>query len=305
MPRPIPDVYRITPADSAETMMAELYSHFNGGSTKFTANTGTENGAVSGGDGFSVDPVDVGETWTANFRRLNTTDVNCLIDPAGTITDPGDTGSTPTSSSLSSPESNCFPAIPITGNVVLILEWDDAFMVLQEDATNVFYSGSAHIGRVLVPDSTDVALIGEDGLGIFGGIPTATAGSATAWCYSAGSATNQLRWGISGTSSNDWLSGDGIPDANVYNPLIGDCQTGNGTGGFAPCVVSFSKAGNARIIGSAKYWQTWYVADTHKTVIEHPDTGEDLYMYTGGYSTGVTTGKLIVPWPDATDPDAP
>lgn len=87
MTLPIPDATRFPLGVNTdmEDLLAELYSHFNGTSTKW--NVANSAGTPAGSDGFTISPVAAGENFQINFRRESTSVCAFVLDPEGSITD--------------------------------------------------------------------------------------------------------------------------------------------------------------------------------------------------------------------------
>jgi hypothetical protein len=264
--------------------------------------TGTNTGTL-GGDGFTITPtVTPSPDFQANFHRTSTTLIKGHLDP-GTTSAPGSAGPevAPTKSTFSSPEKSVLPTINASGNVCLVVEWADAFMVLVEDSTNVFYASGYHAGIILEPLVQDYIALGTDGLGILGGVPSGGTAIATMWLRSTvGGTHNTFRINNTETEATDWQNTDVNP-----LPYQGTSTTNrlHASGYYGVCPSFRWHSTTQRWYGVHKYVWIWYPNKTFKTRLQNPSGGEDLYMCLGGHSTGITTGPLVIPWPDNTDPD--
>lgn len=275
--------------------MAALYDHFKNNSLKWAANESTPNGSPDGADGFSIDPVG-SETFSINFRRAGSNAIRGLIDPDGNITDPGNTSTSPTASANASREEEVLYLIETSGNVCLVLEWEDAIMVLVEEDTGNIFSGY-HVGRIFEPVSQDLVSQGVDGLGVLGGEPRSGTSGTSRWGYSGGGRRNAFRVNNTGVEANDWTGTNAPAFPSSVSTGAEQIQNVN----YAPLPKYVNVDG--RLIGVMKYWFLIDPPQTSKTRLRESG-GEDLYMYLGTSDPGSTT-QDIVAWPDGVDPNNP
>lgn len=250
----------ITPTGGGGTFEMQNYfevleNHFStGASTKFTYNGGP---APTSNEGFILTPVDESnQYWQLNFRRLNATEANLMIDPGGTITDPGDTGTTPTGASVkASAEMTAWdlaiPSAAATGDTLVLIELDDALLLVHIDtgAPATFNPITVHAGKVYVPFFSNDVGVGDgqgdhyaDGLGILGGITTFGASGANSLLTTSINTRNTARG-----AEALWFAPTGVA-ASIYDNRIDDKRRPrpfdvilNDTDGFGDAIIGYSR----------------------------------------------------------------
>lgn len=183
----VPDCTELFPAANTPAgILAALYTHWNGGG-RFSiddANTTTN----TGDEGITISPDAAAETWQANLRNNGGNIIEASVEPAGTITDAGD--STPTAPTGTTADWSTESTWDVTengagaGSRYWLIETDDHFTFLVTNTADAYDANGAHIGRCYFPtNGANMEAIGQDGLVCATGRPdepTAGAGS-TDW----------------------------------------------------------------------------------------------------------------------------
>lgn len=291
---PTPDMYKITAAtNSVDDMMAALFSHWSGTSTKFVASAGD---AVTAGDPGSYSfrlntKNNPSELWTVNFRNSGTvgspsaTDVEMALDPSGDTAfvdpkDPADTAGPAWTGELTSFN---YVSGSLNGDA-LVLEWADAVMVLLYGTAGTFWPRGFHFGRVYVPfAASDEEDNYRDGLGLLGSIPSNLL-STTSWISST--ATDAVfRTGLTTwVGKNDW-------PATINAGML---TVGADTG--VPVPISLYVVGK-RYLGFMKYLQGW-TGENARVRLQN-GSGVFRYMFV---SSNAGTSTLVVPCDNTTIP---
>lgn len=273
-------------SNNSQELVTRLQAHWGGTSTRFANAAGV---TTTAGTSLSVLPTDEAEPWQVNLRRTTTTSMTFTIDPEASITNAGNTGSTPTgASNKACPELAAFVLPSATANLrVWLLEWVDAFCLLCFDVGMGYFQAGVMVGKVYVPDMTGVP--GQDGLGIFGGAPV-----ISGWFGTSGGSLSRVRVGESGVPANDWLIPWGWAGTTSTHLRGGAYRLGT----FFLCTGNYVGAGGAFPVGIAKYW--FYTAVLRSGAVRLQDsTGEDFAIYTTSTSG---SDRNVVPWPDGVDP---
>ena len=279
-----------------------LENHFStGASTKFSYNGGP---APTSNEGFILTPVDAAnQYWQLNFRRLNATEANLMIDPGGTITDPGDTGTTPTGASVkASAEMTCWdlaiPAAAATGDTLVLIELDDALFLVHIDTGGpaTFNPITVHAGKVYVPYFSNDVGSGDgqgdhyaDGLGILGGITLFGAGGSNSLLTTTPNTRNIARG-----AETLWFAPFG-QNASPHDNRIDDKRRPrpfdvvlDSTDGFADAII-----GNSRYL--------LYAGDPGANQLPGAKEESATDAWVRVRSTAATTAQII-PWDLTTTP---
>lgn len=281
--------------DATEDGFAEaLYAHWasGGASTKFTASDPYD--TTAGGTGsfsFTLDPDDVGETWQANFRRGGTPAADAgdnfgyfTIDPGAGITN---------SSTLANATSDASSDIKCTyiadaSYTVALLEWDDAFMILQESADGSYYPYGCHVGRIFSGILQSNIDNGLDGLGVLGYIPMwGNAAGANHWLANTGANTSEMHTGTDEWSAAPYQAWDFTVSVATE---VGDRRE--------PVPIVWSRVSAYCPLGVMKYIYKWSPEDTPKTRLADGSL-DPKYMYT---TNSYVVTDQIVPWDLTTIP---
>ena len=271
-------------------LLEQLYNHFNITSTQCSISS-TPTGAPAGSGSFTITADAVAETFQINFRQATTTTCWVTIDPDGAITNAGTAGNpgvAPTGLSANAgPEVLGF-STSSTGSKAIILEWDDAIMLLLEDTATTFYRNGIHAGRILQPFFADDLSRGIDGLALLGGIPNLGAASNN-WAHYSGATGSYIHINNNG-AAGDWLNTIYWTNTGVVTTAsIGDAYY------FPPFVMQAGNTG-ARELGICKYLYRADILRVAKIRLED-NLGVTKYMYIGS-----STSPILIPWPDATPP---
>lgn len=292
MPFPVPDMYKITAAtNSVDDMMAALYAHWSGASTKFIALQPT---SVSAGDtgsySYTLQPRPGSlEYWNVSFRNSgsigtpSTTDVKVALDPKGDIRDPTDPSTTASLEWTGELTSFNYVSGSLSGEA-LVLEWADALMVLFYGTAGDFWPKGFHLGRVYVPlSSSDAEDTYRDGLGLLGSIPSNLL-VPTSWTSSTATAA------VFRTGQTTWIGKDDWP-ATVTAGML---NVGADTNVPVPLMLYLS---SKRYLGFLKYLQGW-TGEVARTRLQN-GSGVFRYMFV---SSGAGTSTLVVPCDNTTIP---
>lgn len=166
-----------------------IENHYRTGqSTKFTYNGGPSPTT----EGFILTPVDESNSyWQLNFRRVDATTANLMLDPGASITDPGSTAAAPTGASVkASAEKPAWDlSLGTVGTTLILIELKDAIFLVHIDAGSPASHNpvAVHAGKIYVPWFSNDNGTGDgqgdnyaDGLGICGGVTLwATTGANT------------------------------------------------------------------------------------------------------------------------------
>lgn len=279
-----------------------LENHFStGASTKFSYNGGP---APTSNEGFILTPVDAAnQYWQLNFRRIDATEAVLMIDPGGTITDPGDTGTPPTGASVkASAEVTAWdlavPTAAATGDQLVLIELDDALFLVHIDTggTPTFNPITVHAGKVYVPFFSNDVGSGDgqgdhyaDGLGILGGITLFGASGSNSLLTSTVNTRNTARG-----AEALWFVPTGVA-ASVYDNRIDDKRRPRPF----DIILNDTDVSGDSIIGYSKY--LLYAGDPSANQL--PGTKEESATdaWVRVRSTASITAQII-PWDLTTTP---
>lgn len=278
---------------NAQGIINAFRDHINAtsGTTKlsidaYTLNEGLTVGFLAGGEGQQV-----------NLRKSGTNTIAVGIEPAGTITNPGDSIPTaPTGTSADwSGEHTWTPTTSLAaGSLLWCIEVDDAFFLLGTDITNTFHMAVLHAGRIAFStNSAGAASAGQDGLGFIGGYGTGgiltTGGSGTAGWMTSTSDCSTIHW-----ATNEWSD-----HVTQYSSVTAaDCASTAHTT-YRPLPALFIKAndieGNSsdQNYGILKYVRNEDSNALPKARVDDVDSNQSWIHI---YSTNSTTAGPLIIW---------
>lgn len=290
---PAPNVTKLAWNGNAAQMMAALYAHFDAVSTLWEIDPGSV--VNSGGEaGFTIRP-QAAPGWQVNLRRTTTSLIKGILDPAGSITDSGNTSSAPTGASAgASPEEDHMGCSTSGDQEMWVLEWDDAYTLLQ------IHSSGSYVQRM--------AIAGDHLNNVFSNKPDADAWGLV--CHGVGSSLNYVGidfWNETYTSPRYRLGGAGDAsdwfDDLATIPSIGSgiIESDEVNGDFypAPLGLGLGSSTKLRLLGAMKYF---YCVDTARTSFVRLSDSGGVVRFMHIADSG--TSGLVVPWPDGVDPSA-
>lgn len=266
----IPDVTELTPATwDAVGIMAALYGHFNGASTKFTVTAETG----SGEDGILLDVVSADWSFQLNFRRLTTTTIAISCEPTGSLTAPGDTSTPVTGNSADwSDEAIWNVSVPGSGSKMFVIETDEHITCLMTNTTNALHVTGFHIGEIYTPHFGNAEVEGYDGLGVVVGVPINKASTGPNDWFSINSS------GLIHCGTGHWHPAKALTSLTESEYDID--PTNFGIQPPIPIPISATPDGGFTIyyIGNTKYYRSMYANFSPKTRIEN-STDDQAWMW--------------------------
>lgn len=290
---PAPNVTKISWNGGAEQMMLALYAHFDSTSTDWEIDPGsTVNSA--GGAGFTIRP-QAAPGWHINLRRTSTSVVKGILDPAGSITNSGNTSAAPTgASSGASPEEDHMVCATSGAQEMLLLEWDDAYVMFLLHSSGSYMIRNAFGGDHYVNVFSNKPDADNRGLVLHGSTSSLNYVGIDFW--STTYAKPRYRFGA-GDDPADWYDAL-ITIPSVSTGVIPDDEI-SGDYYPAPLGLTFGTGTTLRLVGYMKYI---HCVDTARTaLVRLSDSGGTVrFMH---FSDNGTSG-MVVAWPDGVDPAA-
>lgn len=267
----IPDVTELTPATwDAVGIMAALYGHFNGASTKFTVTDQT--GSNPGEDGILLDVVSVNWSFQLNFRRLTTTTIAISCEPTGSLTAPGDTSTPVTGNSADwSDEAIWDVSVPGSGSKMFVIETDEHITCLMTNTTNTLHITGFHIGEIYTPHFGNAEVEGYDGLGVLVGQPRVWTSSGAFWLSTDGP-------GFVHCGTGHWHPAKALISITENEYDIDATNFGIQPPIPIPISATPDIGFTLYYIGNTKYWRSMYANFSPKTRIEN-STDDQAWMW--------------------------
>jgi len=191
----------------AGTTMTEFFSllaaHYSGGGGTYFSYLG---GGVSGADGFALTCDVAVEDFVLIFRRIDTVQTMCSIDPIGSsvapnnVTSAGDTVTPPTLTSAAewSGETATWDLTGATiSTKMTLIEVPDALFLIHSDPAFGFTPRGMHLGKVCTPTTVPTASTKRDGLGLLGYLPDWNTGANDFFTNTAVTSNSFIRGGAS------------------------------------------------------------------------------------------------------------
>lgn len=257
--------------------------------------------AYTANEGLTIGFNALGETQQVNLRKSGVNTIALSVEPAGTITDPGNsvpTAPTGTTSDWSGnhqePNWDVSWGTPGGSTKVWCVELPDAIFIVTSDTTNTFHDHIMHAGRIATSiNSSAAAAAGQDGLGYVAGIPDNGIGSVNDWLGTACPCAS-LHWATDEWSDHiSWNAAPSTADAassahTSFRPLppgIWDAVDING------------QASDPQY-GPPKYLRTSDANANPMTVIPDPGSNQGWLRYNDALTTGMETmiwDKTVTP----------
>jgi hypothetical protein len=294
-----PRIANLTSAMSswnASEVLAALAADITANGTNCTVDDYNTNEGLT--IGFSA----VGENQQVNLRKSGANTIAVSIEPAGTITDAGNSSPTaPTGTSADwsgahqEPNWDVSLGSPGAGSRLWFVTVPDAFFVIITDTGNDYMLNIIHAGRVYAPtNSSGAPAAGQDGLGYMAGVPDNGIGTVNDW-IGASSPCSSLHWATGEWSDHaSWVSAP----STIHTPSAAHVT-------YRPLTAPFLQAADINgttsdgSVGAAKYIRQLPTQEIPRTVYTEPGVGDQGWIV---YNDSILSAIECLIWLESVTP---